>query len=680
MSQFSGCAMNPDALTEPEASHYLAAQFAGLRQFPLDGALLAFDRNSGLSALCDGPATGHLKQRAPRVVLFGITNRCNFSCGYCSRSLDAASSWTAPEAFDVLSGLAERGVMEVAFGGGEPLAFPGFDSLVQRLHDETPLAVGFTTNGALLNEQRLSLMSGKVSQIRVSLHTDQEKAAWRALRMLSASSVRFGVNVLVTPDVLLRFEDLVFDLLALGCRDLLLLSYNGPDSAMHLDSEQALDLGRRVAILAPALAARLRFGLGGCWGDRLGAVARLETRTGCGAGTDFITVTSDRRVQACSFHHQSFPVRTADDVIDVWRAQRSALAAPADVRGCTRLAIIEPLSTLAEPVTMRPARIRVFQSFASNNSGVYSLLGSFKKLESLAEVVAVLRQFAEAQAAWQDTAQGTAEAPLSPLALLCEREGLSPPDDAEAWDYDFSQVTVESIGHQIFVHSPSTITMPSTLAEPIARKGGRVSIEIDHAHHPVVATFAFWRPGAYQRNDREERQREHAELRGEIDPIAEQLRKPEYGEGLGLAPAWRDDDYGITLGIVTHALPSAVAQLREIAARRGFNVVLHVFEALSEHGDPLAELRCRNPPTSGRFQVILWRAGSDPTRVMLELRAATGCALDEVKHLLQSAPAVVLQGIAEAAARELAQRLVNAGAEAEALGPSDFIAKAAGLD
>src|SRR5262245_11177603 len=112
-----------------------------MRPFPMDGALLLFDRASGTNALCDGPETAHLRQRAPRVVQFGITNACNLACAFCSRDQEAASDWTPEEAFRVLAELAACGVLEVAFGGGEPWAFPGFAELVCRLHDETPLAV-----------------------------------------------------------------------------------------------------------------------------------------------------------------------------------------------------------------------------------------------------------------------------------------------------------------------------------------------------------------------------------------------------------------------------------------------------------------------------------------------------------------------------------------------------------
>src|SRR6185369_15616796 len=106
----------------PEDDIAVPPQLAHMRRFPLDGALLLFDRDTGLTALCDGPETAHLRQRAPRVVQLGITNACNLACAFCCRELEAASEWTVESAFTLLAGLDRAGVLEVAFGGGEPLA------------------------------------------------------------------------------------------------------------------------------------------------------------------------------------------------------------------------------------------------------------------------------------------------------------------------------------------------------------------------------------------------------------------------------------------------------------------------------------------------------------------------------------------------------------------------------
>lgn len=304
------------------------------RTFSLDGAMLLFDRDTGMNVLCDGPETEHLRQRAPRVVQFGLTNRCNLACAFCSRDLGASSEWTAESAYAMLSGLADAGVLEVAFGGGEPLAFRGFTELVRRLYDETPLAVNFTTNGLGLTPSRVAELKGKYGQLRLSLYDDND---WRArVSMLVNGDARFGVNWLVTPARLGEVETLVLELAALGCRDILLLSYNGQDRSLHLEPLESRELAMRVSALSRALRGKCQLKLDVCWGERMEGVPRLFDRNDCGAGRDFIVLTSDRKVMPCSFHHLAIRVGTASDVMAVWHERRVDLSSASTIPGCAR--------------------------------------------------------------------------------------------------------------------------------------------------------------------------------------------------------------------------------------------------------------------------------------------------------------------------------------------------------
>jgi MoaA/NifB/PqqE/SkfB family radical SAM enzyme len=305
-----------------------------VRPFPLRDALLLFDRDTGQHVLLDDDESLRgLVQLAPRAVQFAITNRCNLACTFCSRDLDAASEWTADTAFAMLSDLADAGVLEVAFGGGEPFAFRGFDDLVRRLHADTPLAVHATTNGLLLDRARVDGLRGALGQLRLSLYDDND---WRArVAMLADADVRFGVNYLVTPARLRDLDTVVVELVALGCRDILLLSYNGRDSALHLSALQTDALGATIRALSRGLPGT-RLALDVCWGERLAAVPRLLDTGDCGAGRDFVVITSDRRVMPCSFHDVSFRAATAADVLAVWRDRARELAAPARQPGCAR--------------------------------------------------------------------------------------------------------------------------------------------------------------------------------------------------------------------------------------------------------------------------------------------------------------------------------------------------------
>lgn len=103
-----------------------------MRRYALDGALLAFDPRTGITAHCTGPATRHLRRRVPRVIQFAITNACNLDCQFCSRDAREPSLWSADEAAVLLGELARAGVLEVAFGGGEPFVFRDLPRLLAR--------------------------------------------------------------------------------------------------------------------------------------------------------------------------------------------------------------------------------------------------------------------------------------------------------------------------------------------------------------------------------------------------------------------------------------------------------------------------------------------------------------------------------------------------------------------
>ena len=106
---------------------------------------------------------------APRVVLFAITNRCNRACDFCSRDRAAPSMWTVDSALQTLSDFSRAGVLEVTFGGGEPLAFRGFDELIERLGRDTPLALHLTTNGELLTPERAARLVPHLGEVRLSV-------------------------------------------------------------------------------------------------------------------------------------------------------------------------------------------------------------------------------------------------------------------------------------------------------------------------------------------------------------------------------------------------------------------------------------------------------------------------------------------------------------------------------
>lgn len=341
----------------------------GWRIVPLDSAAGAFHPETGIRVRWDGPQTEHLRARAPRLVLFGASHACNLSCGFCSRDASRPSLWTVDEAFDLLSGLAHAGVLEVSLGGGEPLAWPGFDALVLRLAEHTPLAVHVTTNGRLLTAARLASWRGAVKQVRLSIYDGE---AWpERASTLARAGQRFGANVLVTPQALHALPALLGRLADLGATDAALLRTIGADPGLHLTSADEARL-EHVALTAP-----LPIQLSRCWADRLPGLPRLWPGD-CGAGTDIVAIGPDKRLSACSFGALGPIIHTADDVIAQWSAGRAWLSQPAGRIGCARPDIAQPTVETG---------IRVWQGYSGNFSGDCVLVGRFASPEEARRVV-----------------------------------------------------------------------------------------------------------------------------------------------------------------------------------------------------------------------------------------------------------------------------------------------------
>src|SRR5687768_4135595 len=111
----------------------------------VDGGMLAFDRSRGFNCLVRNEHSTAERRTAPRTLQIGLLTPCNLSCDFCYRDTAAPSKLTADFLLDLLKKAADWGVLEVAFGGGEPLLFKGFVPLVRALHEKTPLGINFTT-------------------------------------------------------------------------------------------------------------------------------------------------------------------------------------------------------------------------------------------------------------------------------------------------------------------------------------------------------------------------------------------------------------------------------------------------------------------------------------------------------------------------------------------------------
>lgn len=308
------------------------------RPFPLDGKLLLFDRDTGANRLIEGGPAEGMRQQAPRVLQVSLTNACNKTCSFCYRPLEARSKWTFDDMLELAHVAADWGVLEFAFGGGEPTVFPRFAELVRRIWDETQICPNFTTNGLRLSREMLREMRGAYGQIQLSVYDEDDTAG--IIERLVDEGARFGLNYLVTPTRAKTLERDLLEFMSMGVRDVLLLSYKGNDTSLHLSPQEMRTLDETLARIHPVLSPRLALKVDVCWGSRLQLTPRLFENGDCGAGRLFCSVSSDRRLLACSFgddHTRSgLPIQNLSNLPELWAQLRDAAPA-ADSPGCARL-------------------------------------------------------------------------------------------------------------------------------------------------------------------------------------------------------------------------------------------------------------------------------------------------------------------------------------------------------
>lgn len=514
-----------------------------------DGALLFFDPITGANVRWTSPETAPLRRRLPRVAMFGITNHCNLACGYCSRDVEAASEWTVESAASLLEGLEAHGLLEVAFGGGEPFAFRGFDELVERLGTTTRLALHATTNGTRLTPERLARLRPFLGELRLSIHDD---GSWpEAVRTLVDSGIRFGANVLAFPKRLSTLSFLLDQLESLGCKDVALLRPIGDVASREYSAEDEARLAELVARTP------LRVRLSACFADRLAGVPRLfePLTTECAAGDEFFTLTPDRRLLPCSFHSEALPVRSAEDVIVALGRREERFRAPAPRAGCGRRA------TTPQP---RRTGIQAWNAFSSNNSGDCVLVGRFESEADARRLLASLEAgFAPGQPFTEEWKRTLGERGIECMA------GDHAPD------------TLEVVGRTLLAHTSMAVEDDfPPLRKLVWASGGRTVYDGIHEHGPIVLLAGLGFPDASSLED--------AEVELGVAELGAFLRK-----GLAL------------YGTVSVAGPLSGA-LRELEAIAGRHEGVLAGELVSAHGAPrLAELLAARPSAEGRERLFL---------------------------------------------------------------------------
>ena len=115
-------------------------------------------------------------------------------------------------------------------------------------------------------------------------------------------------------------------------------------------------------------------------------------------------------------------------------------------------------------------------------------------------------------------------------------------------------------------------------------------------------------------------------------------------------------------------------QIIEAIASKSVTEIVELITAMEEKFGVSAAAVAAAPAAGGaaaaaeektEFDVVLAEAGANKVAVIKAVRGATGLGLKEAKDLVESAPAVLKEGIAKAEAEALKKELEEAGAKVE---------------
>lgn len=240
-------------------------------------------------------------------------------------------------------------------------------------------------------------------------------------------------------------------------------------------------------------------------------------------------------------------------------------------------------------------RVSVWNAYASNNSGSYTIIGRLPSAEIAERTAHELREVIDAHTAWRDAWNGETKLEESPLARFCNTHGLTWTEGDGGWndwpDYGVDnrpRVTVSNV--QVIVHHEYAAGLPPTFGALFYKRGGRVEHEVNHAHHPIVVTAGFYWP--WTEKSRELQARELPRLLDDLtasEGFLATLSRP------GVSPVWclGGEAFGempLTAWAVFDELTTGVAALRKVATAHSAEMHIKLGESLSE-SDPLAEFR-----------------------------------------------------------------------------------------
>src|ERR1700709_511916 len=160
-----------------------------------DASPVVADPSDGL-AIMESRGTAAETFGIPLAVLAELTHRCPLQCPYCSNPVElerSSQELTTAEWKKVLSELAEIGVLQIHFSGGEPTARKDIVELVQHASD-VGLYSNLITSAVMLTREKLkALANAGLCHVQIGLQGKEPFVANRVAGLKNAHEKKLEV-------------------------------------------------------------------------------------------------------------------------------------------------------------------------------------------------------------------------------------------------------------------------------------------------------------------------------------------------------------------------------------------------------------------------------------------------------------------------------------------------------
>ena len=242
--------------------------YGSFRYVMTKNGLIAYDKSRQLTVRLDRKETNDALSKKIdyskydehcEVAHLEISNTCNLDCAYCYVPHKNGNELKTSDWKKIIKNLANAGLFQVSFGGGEPTLRKDLFELA-RYVDKCGLNLGMTTNGSMLKELDPVLLRKYFKQINVSWHNSPEVFE-EALEFLFENEIPRGINYCYSKE-LARWEHIVRDMALEYSAEMLYLVYKPvindtknqiPPEDVYRAAKRSANLGIRVAVDGPCV-------------------------------------------------------------------------------------------------------------------------------------------------------------------------------------------------------------------------------------------------------------------------------------------------------------------------------------------------------------------------------------------------------------------------------------------